>query len=90
MKLKNKYIIGTHIMFFEIDMIGEQTTSLINAIKTAKKNNIIIVGLTGNSISQIIKYSDIKISIPSNDTQRIQEGHILVGHIICEIIEEGL
>ena len=34
MKLKNKYIIGTHIMFFEIDMIGEQTTSLINAIKT--------------------------------------------------------
>ena len=34
MKLKNKYIIGTHIMFFEIDMIGEQTKSIINAINT--------------------------------------------------------
>ncbi len=34
MKIKNKYIIGTHIMFFEIDMVKEQTQSLINAIAT--------------------------------------------------------
>ena len=43
MKIENKYIIGTHIMFFEIDMIGEQTQSLINAINTVtNKENITI------------------------------------------------
>ena len=63
------------------------STNIINALETAKDLNIISLGLTGNKESRMKELCDFIISIPSNDTQRIQESHLLVGHIICEIIE---
>ena len=48
------------------------------------------ISLTGEAGGKIKKSSDILINVPSKDTPRIQESHILIGHIICEIVESQL
>ena len=60
--------------------------NVINGIKEAKKNGCKTVALTGSSGGALSKISDIVIKIPSKDTQRIQEFHILIGHLLCEFI----
>lgn len=60
------------------------------AIKEAKKLGMTIVGLLGKDGGSSKAIVDIPIIIPSNDTQRIQEGHITVAHIICGIIEDEM
>jgi len=64
--------------------------NIINATKFAKSNGLKVISLTGNHGGEVKNYSDINININSNDTQRIQEMHILVGHIICNLIEKSL
>ena len=62
--------------------------NVISAIKTANKMGISVIILTGGSGGEMINsVADIIINIPSNDTQRIQEGHLLVEHILCEYVE---
>ena len=61
--------------------------NIINAARYALDNGIKVISLTGDSGGVIKEFSDININVPSNDTQRIQEIHILIGHIICDIIE---
>lgn len=63
------------------------STNLIQAAKEAVKNNIKVVSLTGNNGGSIKNISDVNINVESQSTQRIQELHILFGHIICDIIE---
>jgi D-sedoheptulose 7-phosphate isomerase len=63
------------------------SSNIVNAILEAKKKAIKTVGLTGESGGEMRNIVDILINIPSNNTPRIQESHISVGHIICEIIE---
>jgi D-sedoheptulose 7-phosphate isomerase len=64
--------------------------NVIRAFQAAHKKNIITVGLTGESGGKLAPISDFIIKVPSKDTPRIQEAHILVGHIICELIESRL
>ena len=64
--------------------------NIINAASYALNNGIKVISLTGDSGGAIKEFSDININIPSNDTQRIQEIHILIGHIICDIIENNI
>lgn len=66
-----------------------KSPNIFNAFKQAKVKEILTVLMTGeiNSYIPIIEYTDYVIKIPSDDTARIQEGHILIGHILCEIIE---
>ena len=64
--------------------------NVIRAIDAAKANNLKIIILTGKSGGKIIDMGDITICIPSNDTQRIQEGHLLVEHILCESVEASI
>ena len=64
--------------------------NVIRAIDAAKANNLKIIILTGKSGGKIIDMGDISICIPSNDTQRIQEGHLLVEHILCESVEASI
>ena len=49
-----------------------------------------IIGMTGESGGIMKSLCDVLLNMPSNDTPRIQEAHILVGHIICEFVEEKL
>jgi D-sedoheptulose 7-phosphate isomerase len=75
-------------------LIGLSTSgnshNIINAFNTAKQMEIITVGFTGEDGGEIKKISDYLISIPSSDTPRIQESHIMVGHIICQLVEEKI
>ena len=70
-----------------ISTIGN-SINVLKAIKTAESKNIKTIILTGKKQGKMKGMGDVLISIPSNDTQRIQEGHILVEHILCELAEE--
>ncbi len=62
--------------------------NIINAFEKAREKNIITVGFTGESGGKMRSRSDYLINIPSADTPRIQESHIMAGHIICQLVEE--
>jgi len=66
------------------------SSNIIRAFETAHKRGIITVGLTGETGGDLAKLSDYIIRVPSTDTPRIQESHILIGHIVCELIERNL
>ncbi len=59
-------------------------------LKQAKKMGLYTVSLTGCDGGDVAKLSDLSLIVPSSITARIQESHILVGHIICELIEEAI
>jgi D-sedoheptulose 7-phosphate isomerase len=64
------------------------SANIVRAFETAKEKKMITVGLTGMSGGQMKPVSHFLINIPSTDTPRIQESHIMVGHIICQLVEE--
>lgn len=66
------------------------SSNILRAIDTAKSKNIKVVGMTGRNGGKLKNMVDILINIPSDDTPRIQEGHITVGHIICGLVEKEL
>jgi len=66
------------------------SANIINAIETAKQIGMITIGMTGKSGGKMKGLCDHLIRVPSNDIPRIQESHILAGHIICELIESNL
>ena len=72
-------------------LIGLSTSgnsvNIMKAFEAAKENGILTVAFTGESGGDIKAVSDYLINVPSSVTPRIQEAHILVGHIICEIAE---
>ena len=63
--------------------------NIVEAFKVAKEKQMIIVGFTGETGGKMKDYCDYLINIPSTDTPRIQECHITVGHIICQLVEEN-
>lgn len=75
-------------------LIGLSTSgnsaNVIKAFETGKNLGMVNVALTGASGGKLGEYADYLINVPSSDTPRIQEAHILVGHIICEIIESNI
>lgn len=65
-------------------------SNVIEAIKSARALNLKTVALTGKSGGKLSKEVNISINVPSEDTPRIQEAHILIIHILCELIENGM
>ena len=63
---------------------------IIEVLKKARSLDIFTIGFTGNNVSKMQSLCDIIINVPSNNTARIQEIHILCGHIICQLIEEEM
>lgn len=61
--------------------------NIVLAFEQAKANGMITVGFTGASGGKMKALSDYLINVPSEDTPRIQESHILLGHIICQLVE---
>ena len=74
-------------------LIGLSTSgnsiNINNAANFAKKSGIKVISLTGNDGGKLKGISDLNINVDSNSTQRIQEMHILIGHIICDLIERN-
>ncbi len=64
--------------------------NVLRALEEAKKIGLITVGLTGKSGRKMKHLCDYLINVPSEDTPRIQEAHIFIGHIICELVEREL
>tara|TARA_B100001057_G_scaffold45658_1_gene40756 strand:+ start:1396 stop:1956 length:561 start_codon:yes stop_codon:yes gene_type:complete len=64
--------------------------NIINAAKYASQNKLKSISLTGNDGGELKKLSNLNINIADNSTQRIQEMHIIIGHIICELVETSL
>ncbi|MBS1948252.1 MAG: D-sedoheptulose 7-phosphate isomerase [Bacteroidetes bacterium] len=62
--------------------------NILQAFETAKEKRVATVGFTGESGGKMKSLSDYLINVPSIDTPRIQESHILIGHIICQLVEE--
>lgn len=62
--------------------------NIIEGLKTARAMGAITVAFTGKNTDTIKNYSDYVIAIPSDITPRIQESHILIGHIICYLVEK--
>lgn len=75
-------------------LIGLSTSgnsaNVVKAMEKAKDLNMITVSLTGSKTSLLEKVCDYTIKVPSEDTARIQECHIMIGHIICEIVESEM
>ena len=76
-------------IFFAISTSGN-SQNIINSVEVAKKRKIITIGLTGLNKGKINNICDYIIEIPSKKTSRIQEGHILIGHTLCGLIEKKL
>lgn len=66
------------------------SVNILKAIKKAKKMNIKIIGLTGNKNKDFSNLVDICINVPSSETNHIQEMHIAVGQLICELVEKEI
>lgn len=64
--------------------------NIVNAFETAREKNIVTIGFTGEGGGKLKALSDYLFNVPSTDTPRIQESHIMIGHIICELVEAKL
>lgn len=65
------------------------SANIVKAFEAAKEKGMITVGMTGLSGGSMKSESDYLLNVPSAVTPRIQESHIMIGHIICEIVEEN-
>jgi len=62
--------------------------NIIKAFETAREKGMTTIGFTGTTGGKMKELSDFLINVPSTDTPRIQESHILLGHIVCQLVEE--
>ncbi len=76
-------------IFIAISTSGN-SKNIIQALKTCKDMGVLSVGLTGENGGEMKSLCAYCLKIPSKDTPRIQEAHILIGHIICAIVEKEL
>jgi D-sedoheptulose 7-phosphate isomerase len=73
-------------VLFAISTSGN-SANVLQAVAAAKKQGMKVVGMTGSTGGKLKEEADFLLNVPSDDTPRIQECHILLGHIICELIE---
>jgi len=62
--------------------------NIVKAFETAREKGVITVGFTGEAGGKMKELSDYLFNVPSKNTPRIQESHIMIGHIICQLAEE--
>lgn len=65
------------------------SANVLAAFEAARKLGVVTIAMTGNG-GKLSEMADYAIRIPSTDTQRIQEGHILAGHVLCDVVEQTL
>jgi D-sedoheptulose 7-phosphate isomerase len=64
--------------------------NIVKAFEKSKELKVVTIGFTGAAGGKMKELSDYLINVPSTDTPRIQESHILLGHIICELVEKNI
>ncbi len=76
-------------VFIGISTSGN-SKNIIEALKECKGKGIVTVGFTGENGGAMKELCDYCLCVPSNETPRVQESHILLGHIICAVVEEEI
>ena len=76
-------------IFLAISTSGN-SQNIMEALKVCKTKKILSIGLTGNSGGKMRNHCDYLLNVPSEETPRIQESHILIGHLICSYVEKNL
>lgn len=76
-------------IFISLSTSGN-SKNLVNAVNEARKKKMEIIGLYGKDGGLLKGTSDIEIIVPSKNTPRIQEAHLMILHIVCELVDEGL
>lgn len=76
-------------VFIAISTSGN-SKNIVNAILEAKQKNVTTIGLVGQKACEMDTLCDYIIKVPSESTPTIQESHIMIGHIICAIVEEAI
>jgi len=75
-------------------LIGLSTSgnsaNIVKAFKAARAAKVVTIGFTGRTGGQLNELSDLLFNVPDTDTPRIQEAHILIGHIICQLAEANI
>lgn len=75
-------------------LIGLSTSgtskNIVNAFKTARESGLVTIALTGKTGGDLNEWSDLIFKVPSETVPRIQEMHLLLGHIICQKVEQTL
>lgn len=66
------------------------SANILKTCKLASEMGVFVIGMTGASGGELKKYSNILLNVPSSDTPRIQEAHIVLGHILCEHVEKEI
>jgi D-sedoheptulose 7-phosphate isomerase len=64
------------------------SVNILHAFATAREKGLVTVGFTGEGGGKMKEISDYLVNVPSKNTPRIQEAHIMIGHIICQLVEE--
>ena len=64
--------------------------NILNAFEVAKEMGVKIIALTGETGGKMKDFADVLLNAASTDTPRIQEIHIMIGHIICELVETAM
>lgn len=64
--------------------------NILRAIEEARQKRVVVIGMTGESGGAMRSACDLCLCVPSKSTARIQEMHIMIGHTICELLEEGM
>lgn len=67
-----------------------QSQNVLNAVVSAQEMGVFVIGMTGASGGALVNLADMCLQIPSDDTARIQEGHTLLGHLLCDAIEQSI
>jgi D-sedoheptulose 7-phosphate isomerase len=78
-----------HDILIAISTSGN-SSNILKAVEAAKTKGVKVVGLTGKGGGKLKDMADLSLIVPSDDTQRIQEVHIAIGHIICDLVERQL
>lgn len=64
--------------------------NVLEAVQVARRIGAFVIGLTGNTGGELQQHCDICLCVPSDNTQRIQEAHLLIGHALCDWIDEAI
>ena len=78
------------IYILHVIIILGNSPNVIKALKKANEIGLTTIGFTGIEGGKMNNICDIIIKVPSDNTPRIQEAHILIGHILCQLIEEEI
>jgi D-sedoheptulose 7-phosphate isomerase len=82
-------LVGPGDLFIALSTSGA-SSNILEAVREAHKQGATTVGFTGDRKGPLVNMVDVAVEVPSGDTQRIQEAHLIMWHIICELVETAI